>query len=146
MINSQSNLASMWTPRKCYGPATTEIATDIWCSPSAARRSSSSAIFPASTQTMPRQAAEIGHAARLFGPGVPHHARPGADFFDDDLAAPPAIFEDAPRRRIEIDPVGLRPDGDERGSLRLAPSCFGLVDIGGAGEPGDCDGRDIGHR
>src|SRR5215469_14153512 len=82
--------------------------------------------------TAPGRVAEIGHGGRLFGPGVPHHARPGADFFDGDLAAPPAIFEDAPRRRIEIDPVGLCPDGEERRSLRLAPSHFDLVDIGGA--------------
>src|SRR5215469_12800784 len=38
--------------------------------------------------TAPGRVAEIGHGGRLFGPGVPHHARPGADFFDDDLAAP----------------------------------------------------------
>jgi hypothetical protein len=83
----------------------------------------------------PGRVAEIGHGGRLFGPRVPHHARPGADFFNDDAAAPPAIFEDAPRWRIEVDPVGLRPDGDERASLRLAPFRFGLVDIGGARDP-----------
>src|SRR5271166_6890375 len=37
-------------------------------------------------------------------------------------------------------------DGDERRRLRLAPRRFGLVDVGGAGEPGDRDGADIGDR
>ena len=94
----------------------------------------------------PGRVAEIGHGGRLFGPRVPHHARPGADFLNDDAAASPAIFEDAPRWRIEVDPVGLRPDGDERSSLWLAPSRFGLVDVDGASEPGDRDGGDVGNR
>src|SRR5580693_6587822 len=42
--------------RECHGSASTEITVDIWCSASAASRTSLSAIFPASTQTMPRHA------------------------------------------------------------------------------------------
>jgi len=42
--------------RECHVPASTEIAVDIWCSSSAASRTSLSAIFPVSTQTMLRQA------------------------------------------------------------------------------------------
>jgi hypothetical protein len=139
---------SMWTPGECRGPASTEIAVDIWCSSSAASRTSLSAIFPVSTQTMPRQAGSprSAMAAAFFGPGIPHHARGGADLLDDDAAAPPAIFNGASPRRIEVDPVGLCRDGDERRGLRLAPRRAGLVDVGGAGEPGDRDGADIGDR
>jgi hypothetical protein len=42
--------------RECHRPAFTEIAVDMRCSPFAASRTSLSAIFPVSTQTMPRQA------------------------------------------------------------------------------------------
>jgi hypothetical protein len=59
---------------------------------------------------------------------------------------PPAIFNGASPRRIEVDAVGFCRDGDERRGLRLAPRRFGLVDVGGAGEPGDRDGADIGDR
>src|SRR5689334_3316993 len=55
----------------------------------------------------PRGVAEIYHGGGLFGPGVPHYCRRGADLLDDDAAAPPAIFDDASPRRIEVDPVGL---------------------------------------
>jgi hypothetical protein len=91
----------------------------------------------------PGRVAEIDHGGGLFGPGIPHHARRGADLFDDDAAAPPAIFNGASPRRIEVDPVGLCGDGDERRGLRLAPRRVRLVDVGGAGEPGDRDGADI---
>src|ERR1700758_4525004 len=53
----------------------------------------------------PGGVAEIDHGGRPFGPGIPDHARGGADFFDDDVAAPPAIFNEASPRRIEVDPV-----------------------------------------
>jgi NAD(P)-dependent dehydrogenase (short-subunit alcohol dehydrogenase family) len=42
--------------RECLSPASTEITVDIWCSSSAVSRTSLSATFPVSTQTMPRQA------------------------------------------------------------------------------------------
>jgi hypothetical protein len=45
--------------RECHGSASTEITVDIWCSPSAASRTSLSAIFPVSTQTMLRQAGSL---------------------------------------------------------------------------------------
>ena len=63
---------------------------------------------------------------RSFRPGIPPR-RGGADLFDDDAAARPAIFDGASPRRIEVDPVGLCRDGDERRGLRLAPRRFGLV-------------------
>jgi hypothetical protein len=94
----------------------------------------------------PGGVAEIDHGGCLCGPGLPHHARRGGDFFDDDAAAPPAIFNGALPRRIEVDPVGFCRDSNERRGLRLAPRRFGLVDGGGAGEPGDRDGADIGDR
>ena len=96
--------------------------------------------------TAPRGVAEVHHGGGLLSPGIPHHARGGADFFDDDAVAPPAIFDGASPRRVEVDPVGLCRDGDERGGLRLAPRRVRLVDVGGAGEPGDRDGADIGDR
>jgi hypothetical protein len=37
----------------------------------------------------PGGVAEIDHGGGLFSPGIPHHARGGADLFDDDAAAPP---------------------------------------------------------
>src|SRR5215472_14865892 len=128
MTNSQSNLISMWTPRKCYGPATTEIATDIWCSLSAASRTSSSAIFPASTQTMPRQAGSPRSAmAAAFSAQGFHSTLDRAPTFSMTMQRRhPRSSRTHCAERIEVDPVGLRPDGDERGSLRLAPSCFGL--------------------
>ena len=70
----------------------------------------------------------------------------GAVLFDDDAAPPPAIFNAALLRRIEVDAVGLRRDGDECRGLRLAPCRVGLVDIGGAREPADCDASNIGNR
>jgi hypothetical protein len=54
----------------------------------------------------PRGVAEIDHGGGLFSPGIPHHARRSADLFDDDAAAPPAIFNDASARRVEVDAVG----------------------------------------
>ena len=65
-------------------------------------------------------------------------------FLDQNAAAPPAIFDGAPRRRIQVYAVGLRPDGDERRGLLLAPRSFGLIDIGGAGEPRDRHGGYVG--
>jgi hypothetical protein len=56
------------------------------------------------------------------------------------------MFNGASPRRVEVDAVGLCRDGDERRRLRLAPRRVGLVDVGGAGEPGDRDGADIGDR
>src|ERR1700726_2640449 len=55
----------------------------------------------------PGGVAEIDHGGGLFSPGIPHHARGGADLFDDDAAAPAAIFNGASPRRIEVDPGGL---------------------------------------
>src|SRR6202045_3449824 len=63
--------------------------------------------------TPPGGVAEIDHGG-LFSLGIPHPARGGADLFDDDAAAPAAIFNGASPRRIEVDPVGLAHDGDER--------------------------------
>jgi hypothetical protein len=94
----------------------------------------------------PRRVAEIDHGGRFLGPRVPHYCRRGGVLFDDDAAVPPTIFNGASPRRIEVDPVGLCRDGDERLGLRLAPRRFGLVDVGGVGEPGDRDGVDIGDR
>src|SRR6202040_3479883 len=48
----------------------------------------------------PGGVAKIDHGGGLFSPGIPHHARGGADLLDDDAAAPPAIFNGAPPRRI----------------------------------------------
>ena len=81
-------------------------------------------------QAAPGGVAEIDHGGGLLRPGIPHHGRRGADLFDDDAAAPPAIFNGASPRRIEVDPVGLCRDGDERRGLRLAPRRFGLVGFG----------------
>src|SRR5271165_1607355 len=53
----------------------------------------------------PGRVAEIDHDGSLFGPGIPHHARCSGDLFDDDAAAPPAIFNGALPRRIEVDSV-----------------------------------------
>jgi hypothetical protein len=78
----------------------------------------------------PGGVAEVGHGGGLFGAGIPHHARRGADLFDHDAAAPPAIFEGASPRRVEVDAIGLCRDGDERRSLRLAPCPVRLVDVG----------------
>src|ERR1700731_454411 len=60
--------------RECHGPASTEIAVDIWCSSSAASRTSLSAIFPVSTQTMLRQAGSpSGDAGPLGGAEITQH-------------------------------------------------------------------------
>jgi hypothetical protein len=56
--------------------------------------------------------AEIGHGGCLFGPGIPHHGRRRAVPFDGDAAPPPAIFNAALPRRIEVNAVGLPRDGD----------------------------------
>src|SRR4029077_11981612 len=58
--------------------------------------------------------------------------------------SPPRGCDGAPRRRIQVYAVGLRPDGDERRGLLLAPRSFGLIDVGGAREPGDRHGGYIG--
>jgi hypothetical protein len=86
--------------------------------------SSSSAIFPVSTQnhTPLGEVAQIGHAGCFLGPGVPHHGLRGVELLDDDAATPPAMFECASRRRIQVYAVGLRADGDERRGLPFAPS------------------------
>jgi|SRR5580692_5810422 hypothetical protein len=47
----------------------------------------------------PGGVAEIGHGGGLLGPGIPHHARRGADLFDDDATAPPAILNGASPRQ-----------------------------------------------
>jgi hypothetical protein len=61
----------------------------------------------AADHAAPGGVAEIGHGGCLLGPGIPNDAGRGADLLDDDAAAPPAIFDDASPRRIEVDAVGL---------------------------------------
>src|SRR6516162_4381412 len=85
----------------------------------------------------PGEVAKIRHGGRFFDPRVPHHRRCRAVFVDHDAAAPPAIFDGAPRVRVDVYAVGFRPDGDRRRGLPLAPPRFGLVDIGSAHEPRD---------
>src|SRR5580693_3723791 len=57
--------------RECHGSASTEIAVDIWCSSSAASRTSLSAIFPVSTQTMPRDGTRLNTFVFLPQSGGP---------------------------------------------------------------------------
>jgi hypothetical protein len=53
--------------------------------------------------------------------------RPSSESLPDLSPAPPAIFNGASRRRIEVDAVGLCRDGDQLGGLLLAPRRVGLV-------------------
>ena len=86
-------LATVRTLGRCQSRASTEIIVDIWCSLSAASRTRLSAMFPVSTQTMPRR--EVAKVRQFL-----------------ETLAPPAIFDGAPRLRVEVYAVGLRPDGD----------------------------------
>jgi hypothetical protein len=100
----------MCTARQCHALLSTEIAVDIWCSPSCASSTSLAAIFPVSTQTMPRHTGspEIGHRGCFLGPGIPDHGRGGAILLDDDAASPPAIFDDASVMVTSLVICGLR--------------------------------------
>jgi hypothetical protein len=77
----------------------------------------------------PARTAKVGHGGCFLGPRVPDHGRGGTVLVDDDAAPPPSIFDDALRRGVEVDAVGLLGDGDEVGGLRLAPCIFFLVDV-----------------
>src|SRR5215831_8024929 len=60
----------------------------------------------------PSGIAKVGHRRALLGPRVPNHGRGGADLLEDDIAAPSVILDDAPRRRVQVNAVGLRRDRD----------------------------------
>src|SRR5271168_1857737 len=85
----------------------------------------------------PSGVTKVGQGGSFLGPRVPHHRRRGAALLDHDAPAPTAILDGAPRGRIEVCAVGLRPDGDELRNLPLPPARFRLVDVSGAVEPGD---------